>query len=131
MGALAGEADEDSISGLEQFSHHIGIAYQIMDDMEDFTNPQGEIDLNKSSIYITLLSERLTPADQVLFQGAYYSCDAGRLKHFIEKYRIKDSAEQLLKDYLSQTKACLENFRNPGLKLALHEILGKVFDNYL
>jgi geranylgeranyl diphosphate synthase, type II len=131
LGAIAGEADEDSISGLEQFSHNIGIAYQIMDDMEDFTNPKGEIDLNKSSIFISLLSERLTPQDQVLFQGAYYSCDAGKIKHFIEKYQIKESAEELLRRYLSQTKACLANFGNPGLKLALHEILGKIFNDYI
>ena len=131
LGALAGEADEYSIAGLEQYSFHIGIAYQIMDDMEDFKNPQGEIDLNKSSIFISLLSERLTPRDQVLFQGAYYSCDTGKIKYFTDKYHIREIAEEMLRQHLSQTKACLRDFSNPGLKLALHEILGKIFNNYI
>lgn len=131
LGATAGGADENSITLLEQFSHNIGIAYQIKDDIEDYRNAEGEPDLNKQSVMNSLLIGSLTPTDRVLFQDAYYNGDIIEISRFIEKYNIREEAEMLLRKYLTQTRECLRNFKNPGLKLALNEITGKIFKDHI
>jgi geranylgeranyl pyrophosphate synthase len=131
LGAIAGGADKNSMSLLEQFSHNIGIAYQIKDDMEDYLNTIGEPDLNKQSIMYSLLIEACSPGDRVLFQDAYHNGDINKILHLTEKYKIREKTEALLKKYITQTKECLQSFTNPGLKLPLNEIMGKIFKDHI
>lgn len=131
LGAIAGEADQGTLLLLQKFSFNMGVAYQIMDDMQDFTGPTGEISPGKSSVYLSLLMEYLGAEDQVLFQGAYYSSDFNKIKQFIDQYGIGDQAQKLLDKFLEQTRTCLKEFKNPALKLALHEMVGKIFRDYL
>lgn len=131
LGAIAGEADDATISLLEKFSYNMGVAYQVMDDIHDFTGPKGEIQPGKSSVFLSLLTEKLNSEDQMLFQGAYYSSDNKCIKQLIDTYAIYDEARELLDNYLEKTKACLKEFKNPALKLALHEMVGKIFRDYL
>jgi len=131
LGAVAGGADPSSVKLLEKYSQNIGIAYQIMDDIDDFSDPDGRIDLNKPSVFISLLSERLSEADQVLFQAAYCSHDISIIKAFCDSYQVRKLAAEMMQKYLALTGKCLDEITNPGLKLALHEIIGKVFNKYL
>lgn len=131
LGAIAGGADEKSIALLSTFSHNIGVAYQIKDDMEDYLNADGEPDLTKPSLMNSLLSEALSPAERVVFQGAYYSRDNHKVRQLADKFNIRENAEALLQKYLTQTQKCLQDFKNLGLKLALNEILGKIFKDHI
>jgi len=49
----------------------------------------------------------------------------------IELYQIQDATKELLISNIKEAKNCLESISNLGLKLALHEILGKIFKAYI
>jgi geranylgeranyl diphosphate synthase type II len=131
LGATAGGADSNSLELLESYSRLIGIAYQIKDDLEDFIDPAGEFEINKPSVLISLLSEKLTPDDKEIFNHAHLSNKFEIIQQLVDVYKIRQSIEDLLKDYIKESKECLGNFQNIGLKIALHEILGKIFKDYI
>lgn len=131
LGATAAGADSISIAGLEQFSGFVGIAYQIKDDLEDFKSADGHYEIHKPSVLLSMLTEKLTANDKKLFQEAYQKNDIVTIQQMVESFSINQGAEDLLKDYIKESNDCLDNFQNTGLKMALHEILGNIFKEYI
>lgn len=131
MGAVAGGAGENSLQMLKNFSRNIGIAYQIKDDLDDFKGINGDVASRKFSVLLSLLAEALPEEKkQELFQNS----NAGSFTEIfgmIEEYGISGQTEELLKDYINEAFNCLENLSNIGLKLALFEILGTIFNEYI
>ncbi|HQG52053.1 MAG TPA: polyprenyl synthetase family protein [Bacteroidales bacterium] len=130
LGAIAGGADEQTLGVLDQFSYLIGLAYQIKDDLEDFTVENRIISFENPSIWISLLAEKVN-GDIKQMRKALLQHDASELQNLMEKYMIPDSLTNLLKEYLHRIDLCLSNLHNIGLKLALHEIVGKTFNEYI
>lgn len=131
LGAIVGGADSQTLDVLDTFSYNIGIAYQIKDDLSDYHGDHGDISIRKFSILLSLLAEKLSVADKDKFQYAYESGDNAILHELIEQYAIKKETEDLLMNYINEARSCIRNFPNMGLKLALHEIVGKIFKEYL
>lgn len=131
LGARAAGADNHSLEMLEQFSNLIGVAYQIKDDLEDFANRNKGFKFEKPSILFSMLKEKLDLEDKPVFEEAYLNGKLDAIQLLIDKYKIVEGVEALLKDYISQSNTCLSNYQNMGLKLALHEILGKTFKDYM
>lgn len=131
LGAIVGGADGKALEVLDVFSHNIGLAYQIKDDLSDYHGENGDIAIRKFSILLSILDEKLDPTEKEKFQYAFETGDNAILHELLEKYGIQKETETLLINYITQAKNCLENFPNLGLKLALHEILGKIFKEYL
>jgi geranylgeranyl diphosphate synthase type II len=131
LGATAAGADTHSLAQLEQFGRLIGVAYQIKDDLDDFTNLNGAFTFEKPSVMLSALSEKLSPSDQPLFQEAFKTNNIHSIQQLIDTYNIRPYVEVLLKDYISRCNDCLGNYGNIGLKLALHEILGKTFKDHI
>jgi geranylgeranyl diphosphate synthase type II len=131
LGATAAGADTDSVVLLAQFSIAIGIAYQIKDDIEDFKNGNGDFEIHKPSVLISMLAENLTASDLNVFQRAYQNNEIDIIQQLVKDYKIHNHADDLLKVYINESNACLGNFKNIGLKMALHEILGNIFKEYL
>jgi geranylgeranyl pyrophosphate synthase len=131
LGATAGCADQETLALLDEYSRAIGIAYQISDDLDDFSHPEGEFELLKPSVLVSMLYEKLPEADRILFQREQSGVQSDTLHQLIDQFEIRQNAETLLKSYLQDAKACLGTFQNIGLKMALHEILGNTFKAYL
>ena len=131
LGATIGGADDKTLEVLDAFSHNIGIAYQIKDDLSDYQGDNGDIAIRKFSIMLSMLGGKLTSTEKNEFLSAFETNDNAVLHEMIEHHNIQKETETLLTDYIDQTKKCLENFPNLGLKLALHEIVGKIFKEYL
>jgi len=131
LGATAGGADKETLDKLDSFSNYIGIAYQIKDDIQDFKSEHGEIEHKKPSILLSLLLEALPALERNFLQKAFEADDLVTIHVFIDRYKINDQTEDLLREYISKAKDCLDDFQNLGLKLALHEILGKIFKDYI
>ncbi len=62
MGCIAASADDEQIKAAEKYAHHIGIAFQIVDDILDVTSTTevlgkavGSDENNKKSTYVSLL----------------------------------------------------------------------------
>ena len=131
LGAIAAGADENSMALLEKFSRSVGIAYQIKDDIEDFKNGDGEYEIHKPSVLVSLLQENLVSNDRIIFNEAHLNNNIKIIQELAEVYKIEEEAEKLLTKYIKESKDCLDNFQNTGLKMALHEILGNIFKDYI
>jgi geranylgeranyl pyrophosphate synthase len=127
LGATIGGADKASLQLLDKFSHAIGIAYQIKDDLSDYKGEKGDIAIRKFSILLSILFEKLSESEKALLSNI----DSVNLNEWLEGHHIRTETETLLISYINEAKSCLDNFDNMGLKLALHEILGKIFKDYL
>lgn len=131
LGATAAGADSNSVSLLESFSRAVGIAYQIKDDIEDFSSADGNYLIHKPSVLISLLDENLVEVDKIKFRKALQENDIETIQELVRKYDIHSKADRMLKDYISESGKILGNFQNTGLKMALNEILGNIFKEYI
>jgi geranylgeranyl diphosphate synthase type II len=131
LGAIAAGAEKDSLILLEKFSRVVGIAYQIKDDIEDFKNSAGDFEIHKPSVLVSLLLEKLDPQERIIFHNSYLNNDIKTILQLADIYKIDKATEELLSQYIKESQDCLENFRNTGLKMALHEILGNIFKDFI
>ncbi len=131
IGATVGGADKDTLEQISLFSSYIGISYQIKDDLSDYTGKEGDISLRGFSIILSLLMEELSGDEKEQFLAYLKNETYNKITETIEKYDIKTKAEDLLMSYLEKATKSIDSFNNVGFKLALHEILGKIFKDYL
>lgn len=131
LGATVGGADKESLKILDQFSHYIGIAYQIKDDLSDYLGENGDIEISRFSILRSLLFEKLSEKEKQKLLNSFEIDNFSDILSQIKANNIKEDTEHLLKEYISKTKRSLEGLKNPSLKIALHEIVGKIFKDYL
>lgn len=131
VGAIAAGADKKTLALLEQFSDLIGIAYQIKDDLEDFTVANGFPSFDDQSVLISLLAGQAGEADLSVVTGALKNKNMKELHLMAEKYRIREQITTMLAEYLEKTYQCVEDIANLKLKLGLNEIVGKTFGDYV
>ena len=131
LGASAGGADKDTLAILDKFSHNIGIAYQIKDDLSDYQGNKGDIAIRSFSILLSMVFEKV-PADvRLSLLNNFKEGKSEAVSELIKEYKIQEETENLLMDYINEAKRSLENLQNLGLKIALHELVGKIFKDYL
>ncbi len=131
LGGIMGGATEETLGQLERFSHFTGIAYQIMDDIEDYSGHKGDIRFRKPSVILAMLKEGLPQEELAIVEQAFMDGNFNLIYLSMENNKTGERCANLLKHHLDRAKESLENLGNMGLKLALHEILGKIFDKYI
>jgi len=131
LGATAGGANSEILTTLDAFSNNIGTAYQLKDDLTDFQGDKGDVEVRKFSVLLSMLAEKLPSNEKERLQKAFETGNNELIYHYIDRYHIQKETENLLIEYIQKARNCLENFPNLGLKLALHEILGKIFKDYM
>ena len=131
LGATIGGASNEILEVLSSFSKLVGIGYQIKDDLSDYQGKKGDIAIRKFSILLSMLRENMTKDQEQILINAYRSDDFTILYDLIDQYNIPDLTRDLLVGTINESKACLDSISNLGLKLALYEILGKIFKEYL
>ncbi len=131
LGATVGGASEEILEILNRFSRLIGIGYQIKDDLFDYQGHKGDIAVRKFSVLLSMLREKLPPREQEIMINAYKSDDFKVLYDLIDEHKIPDATRELLVETITDAKNCLDSLKNLGLKLALYEILGKIFKDYI
>jgi geranylgeranyl diphosphate synthase, type II len=131
LGAVAGGADTKTISLLDHFSQLMGLAFQLKDDLEDFTVENGFTAFENPSVLISMLAEKVSDEDRLLMQEALLNNHTEGLQMLMNQYKVREMITGLLHEYLQQIDTCLGDLQNIGLKLALHEIVGKTFRNHL
>jgi geranylgeranyl pyrophosphate synthase len=131
LGATIGGASKETLEVLGRFSHFIGIGYQIKDDLSDYLGNKGDIVIRKFSILLSVLKGKLLCDELDLLLNAYKNDDFKTLYHLIDHHQIPDITRELLISTIDEARVSLENITNLGLKLALYEILGKIFKEYI
>ena len=131
LGATIGGASHKTIEMLSQFSQSIGVGYQIKDDLSDYQGNKGDIAVRKFSILLSVLKDKIPKTEMEILLTAYKNDDYDALYELIDRYQVLDATNELLTSTIYKAKSSLENFSNMGLKLALYEILGKIFKDFI
>jgi hypothetical protein len=80
---------------------------------------------------LSVLAEKLPESEKNTLLDYYKSDNYDAIYELIDRYQIQDATKELMIQKIQEAKSCLENISNIGLKLALHEILGKLFKEYI
>jgi geranylgeranyl diphosphate synthase, type II len=131
LGAAVGGASQETIKVLGCFSQYIGTGYQIKDDLSDYLGDKGDIAVRKFSVLLSVLAEKLPESEKNTLLDYYKSDNYDAIYELIDRYQIQDATKELMIRKIQEAKSCLEDISNIGLKLALHEILGKLFKEYI
>ena len=132
LGAFLGGATDDEHAILSEYSTAVGIAYQIQDDLQDYTRGGDVDDVKKQrpSIVVALAHDRATGCKRKALSDAWCKGTgpgAEGVRCIIEDLGTEDAARELLEDYKSHALAALRPLRNRNLKILLHRIVGKIF----
>ncbi len=131
LGATVGGASPETLEFLSHFSHSIGIGYQIKDDLSDYLGSKGDIAVRKFSVLLSVLKEKIPENEMNTLLNAYKNDDYQALYDLIERFQVQEATTAILTSKINEAKSCLEHISNLGLKLALYEILGKIFKEYI
>ena len=124
LGAFLGGAEADVHEILTRYSEVLGIAYQISDDLEDFTSARDSHDLRASrpSVVLALAHERATTVDERKLTDALwrrkrvYDEVEKEFERLSTRCGVLPAAEELLRTHSTRAMAALDRLANPNLK---------------
>ena len=141
LGALAAGADEATETRLSEFGWSLGIAFQIMDDILDFTarektlgKPVGN-DLREGKVTLPLIyaladatpAER-KPIEDILKEGNYDRIPLTTVLALIEKHRGFDRARGRAAAYVVKARTLIRQFPESPAQRALAAVTDLVVD---
>jgi geranylgeranyl diphosphate synthase type II len=131
LGAILGGATTAELEVFARYSETVGIAYQIRDDLEDYTSG-GDVDdvrAGRPSIMIALTHAQAVGADKKMVAEAWCKADASQaesIRTLMKTLDIERTARDLLDDYRSRAIADLQPLTNPQVKILLHRLASKI-----
>ena len=139
LGALYAGADEQVHKILEEYSESLGIAYQIRDDLEDYTGQTDSNDLLalRPSLLLAIAHKRATEGKEKDLIAALwtrtesYNAVAGEVQRIFQERSVTDKANELLEAYKEQGVRSLRLLSSPTLKGLLRRVIGKIFGEQL
>jgi geranylgeranyl diphosphate synthase type II len=130
FGAIAAEKEALLSSVLKNYSHAIGIAYQIRDDIDDFNPEQINNDISdfRPSLILAILNENnpelmQNKLHQHINKGNAFAND---IFTWAEKSGAIEIAKQMLDVYKSKALESLEALENTSVKILLYQLLNKI-----
>jgi len=132
LGAITGGADEAVESRLGEYAWNLGVAFQLVDDVLDFTahetvlgKPVGS-DLREGKVTLPLIYalERASTAERdlvecVLKDGNYERAPFADVLRLIEKHRGFDRARERAEEFTEKARAILAEFPDSQYQRAL------------
>ena len=138
IGALAAgiEAHEELASSLEAYSKALGIAYQIRDDLEDFTEIGGgasnDLTAMRPGVVLAAGWERAQGETKAVLDSRWrredgFGAEAAR-SACVEAGAL-ERCQDLLERYKEEAIRALSALENPSLKGLLRRVIGKIFND--
>lgn len=139
LGAYFGGADSETHGVLREYSESLGIAYQIRDDLEDFSGESDSHDLRdlRPSVILSIAHKRAEPGPDkdmlsALWRREYdYDVVAADVKRILSDRGVTEKARELKDAYTEQAIRSLRLLTNPTLKGLLRRVVGKIFGDNL
>lgn len=133
-GVLAG-ASKQRTAALETYARHLGMAYQLTDDLLDFTATQSVLgkpvgsDLKEGRLTLPLIyllelgvKEHRRKLEMVLQDGGFKRVDICEILGLVRRHRTLDRARRLAQAYSRKAVACLDVFEDGPAKRALANV---------
>ncbi|MDZ7337139.1 MAG: polyprenyl synthetase family protein [candidate division KSB1 bacterium] len=134
LGALAAGGDEPQLEAMARFGEHLGVAFQIRDDVLDYVGDEATLgkpigsDILNNKVTLPLIhalrSAAPEEAEEVL--AHLNSGDRGRVEAvlaFVKRHGGLEYADQQADRYLSAARSTLEEYPDTPYKRALMELL--------
>ncbi|NRA94675.1 MAG: polyprenyl synthetase family protein [Planctomycetes bacterium] len=139
LGALFAGTDGQVHDALTEYSESIGIAYQIKDDMEDFTDGGDSHDLRdlRPSLLLAIASKRAKGDEERDLVEALWKKETryedvqDEIDHLLRERGVVDKASELKGAYEEQAVRALRFLENATLKGLLRRVVGKIFPRTL
>ena len=131
LGAIAGGAGKETLNILSNISDMVGIAYQLKDDLDDYYEKQKDITTRKFSFLLSLLFENISPQLKKKIFSDLKNGNSDTVIQVIDRQKIPGKSEDLVKQYVKKVQNSVNTITILELKLALYEVLGKIFSKYL
>jgi len=135
LGALLGGKSEDEEALLGSYGVNLGLAFQLIDDVLDFTSseevlgkPTGsDLREGKLTLPIIYFLRRCTPEEarkvsRVLEEGGYHSVSFSEILDLIRRYKTLEATRERAQDFAEKAKHCLDGFPNSLYKDALRSV---------
>ena len=132
LGAICGGADEPAENRLGDFAWNLGMAFQLVDDVLDFTSSEKMLgkpvgnDLREGKVTLPLIyalenstTEERKLIDTVLSDGNYESVPFLRILQMIRKYRGIERAMERAQSFTDKARAQLLEFESSKYQRAL------------
>lgn len=134
MGALYANVDEESLEVLKKFSDHLGIAYQIKDDLEDAKEGAEGADLlpTRPSLVLSLAYEHANKDQRSTIEKWWAGDKAiqrSDLDQIIESCEIFEKMEDLKESFKQGAIDALLGIKDPSLKGLLRRVTSKLFND--
>lgn len=141
LGAIAGGASQADVDALMEFGRHMGIAFQLQDDLLDVygdvavfgKQTGGDIMDQKKTMLTVLTRQQLSAADCERFDALMRNTNLQReqkVQQVVEYYtktKARQVVEQLVEHHFEQARAALERVGQPvERKAVLQAVLGKM-----
>ena len=137
LGALYANADDAVHTVLKEYSEALGIAYQIKDDLEDWSGEGDSNDLRdlRPSVILAIASKRASDEDQELMRRLWrgevdYPSVEQEVVRILKTSGTLAKARELRDAYEQQAVTALRVLQNPTLKGLLRRVIGKIFDDH-
>ncbi len=135
LGAIFGGAEKDVLDVLSHYSEALGIAYQIRDDLDDFTGDSDSNDLKdlRPSLILAIAHKRAEEgAEKELIASLWrrersFESVATEVERILQERGVETKARELRGAYENQAIAALDPLTTQSLKGLLRRVIGKIF----
>ena len=134
LGAIYAGANSETQKVLAGFSDALGVAYQIRDDLEDFSGDGDGDDVQamRPSLVLALAYRQASGEDKSALEGAWRrrEMDAAQLEQLrgmLEELGAPQEATRMLADRKEQAMQSLRGLDSASLKGMLRRVVGKIF----
>ena len=136
LGAILGNANAATHDVLCKYSESLGIAYQIKDDLEDYTGDGDSSDLNQArlSLILAIAHKRAQGKEKDLIAAVIAADGSPSLfeaRRVISECKVVEKTEDLLEAYKEDAIRSLRFLSSPTLKGLMRRIVGKIFGEKL
>ncbi len=125
LGAIVGGANKQEQETLEQFADFMGIAYQIRDDLNEYTEQHSAEKTGDYPFLLALLNKHF--ADQAKETPTNLFEQAAEFRKLIDETALLEVAQGYLQKYIDNCYAELDKLENSKLRLSLYAVMGKIF----
>ncbi|MGH9375665.1 MAG: polyprenyl synthetase family protein [Terriglobia bacterium] len=135
IGALLGGQGEEAEIKLASFGANLGLAFQVIDDLLDFTSSEETLgkptgnDLREGKITLPLIyllpkcrAEEAEKIARVLEEGGFYSVQFDEILELIERYAVLQAARSKAQHFAELAGRAIEGFPESPYKDALRSL---------
>src|SRR5271168_1476946 len=141
LGAMAAGAGEAAEGRLGEYAWNLGIAFQLIDDVLDFTSrekilgkPVGN-DLREGKVTLPLIyalesaeAEERRLVETVLADGNYDQVPFGKILHILHRYHGIERAQEKAQEFTEKARAVIREFPDSPYQRALRAVTDLVTD---